>query len=65
MNEGIQSRENIISKIKNGWMLPHTTLFIKKSVIRQIGIYNENYKISSDYDFILRLLKKDNLRIYF
>ncbi len=41
--------------LKMGWMPPHPTLFIKKKVFDEIGIYSLNYKIAADYDFILRL----------
>jgi glycosyltransferase len=40
--------------IKNGWMAPHTSIFIKKELLQNIGNYNQIYKISSDYDFIIR-----------
>ena len=55
----------MIKKIQNGWMPPHTTLFIKKNLIEKIGYYNENFKISSDYDFIIRLFKIEDLKIFF
>ena len=44
--------------LSNGWMPPHPTVFIRKSVFNKIGKYKTNYKISSDYDFLLRALKK-------
>jgi len=46
-------------------MPPHTTLFIKKDLLTKIGYYDENLKISSDYDFMIRLLKKENLKFFF
>ncbi len=49
------------SSLKNGWMPPHPTLYCKKSVYDTFGLYNENLKIASDYDFILRLFKNDKL----
>ena len=52
-----------ISLLNKGWMPPHTTLFIKKEVILQ-NLYSEKFLISGDYDFILRLFKK-NLKYYF
>ena len=42
--------------------IPHTTLFLKKSVFKKIGYYNESYKISSDLDFIIRLCKEKNFK---
>lgn len=43
--------------LKNGWMPPHPTLYIKKEHFIRIGIFNTKYKISADFDFILRLFK--------
>jgi glycosyltransferase len=63
--EGIQLNKDLNKKIKNGWMPPHTTLFIKKDLLREIGYYDESLKISSDYDFMIKLFRKDNLKIFF
>ena len=45
------------TKIRKGWAFPHPTLFIKKHVIDSLGLYDEKYEISADYEFTLRLLK--------
>lgn len=34
----------------------HQTMFTKKSTLLKIGMFNENYKSSADYDLILRLM---------
>lgn len=39
-----------------GWMPPHPTLFIRKSIYNKFGGFNSKYKISADYDLILRFL---------
>ena len=39
--------------------------FFKKDLLNRIGYYNENFIISSDYDFIIRMFKEENLKIYF
>ena len=65
LNEGIQSNNEINKKIDNGWMPPHTTVFFKKDLLEKIGYYDESFRISSDYDFIIRLFKKDNLKIFY
>ncbi len=41
--------------LKFGWMPPHPTLYVKNEVFKKIGAFNLQYKISADYDFILRL----------
>ena len=62
---GIQSNDILDKKINNGWMPPHTTLFFRKSLLKDIGYYDEGLKISSDYDFIIRLFKRKNLKIFY
>ena len=62
---GIQSNDILDKKINNGWMPPHTTLFFRKSLLKDIGYYDESLKISSDYDFIIRLFKRKNLKIFY
>jgi len=47
--------------LKKGWTPPHPTLFLKKSVYKKHGYFNLNYKISSDYDFMLRIFKDTEL----
>ena len=52
-----------IHKLKYGWMPPHPTVFVTLKKCMFVGGYNINYKISSDYDFLLRLLKADGLAV--
>ena len=65
LNEGFQSSNDLNEKINNGWMPPHTSLFFKKNLLDRVGYYNENFKISSDYDFIIRLFREKDLKIFF
>jgi glycosyltransferase involved in cell wall biosynthesis len=51
------------SLLKKGWMPPHPTLFLKKEVYLKYGLYDSSFKISADYDFILRILKDRNINI--
>ncbi len=48
--------------LKNGWMPPHPTLFLKKDVFEKHGLYDTNFKIAADYDFILRIFKDESLK---
>ena len=43
-------------KLRFGWMPPHPTTFIRRSVYDAIGNYSTEYKISSDFDFLIRAL---------
>lgn len=48
-----------------GWMPPHPTLFIRKSLFDEIGYYKSNYRISGDYEFCLRLFSRKGLKFYY
>ena len=50
------------SLLKNGWMPAHPTFFLKKSVYEKHGLFDLNYSISSDYDFMLRVLLDETLK---
>lgn len=52
-------------KLARGWMPPHPTLYVRKSVLDQVGGYDLQYRISSDYQFILRVFSLPNLRIHY
>lgn len=47
--------------LKRGWMPPHPSLFLKKSVYNKHGLFNLKYKIAGDYDFMLRIFKDEKL----
>lgn len=36
----------------------HPTMIVRKSVFNQVGLFNKNYKIAMDFDFIVRLEQK-------
>lgn len=48
--------------LKKGWMPPHPTLFLKKEVYEKHGLFDLSYKISADYDFMLRVFKDSELK---
>ncbi len=50
------------SLLKNGWMPPHPTLFLKKDVYEKHGFFDLSYSISADYDFILRIFNDLELK---
>lgn len=41
-------------KLRRGWMPPHPTLFVRRSVIERHGAYDTSYRIAADYDAVLR-----------
>jgi len=46
-----------------GFVPPHVSTFLKKSVFKKIGYYSEKYLISSDYDFLLRIILSNKFKI--
>ena len=48
--------------LKKGWMPAHPSLFLKKEIYDTYGLFNMNYKIAADYDFILRVFQQKNLK---
>ena len=48
--------------LKYGWMPPHVSMFISKK--NKNMMYNENYKISADYLYILKILDKSKIIKY-
>ncbi len=53
-----KSSEFTLPKLKKGWMPPHPTFFVRAMVYQKYGLFNTNFKIAADYDFMLRVLGK-------
>lgn len=51
------------SKLNNGWIIPHPALFVRKAVYDKYGLYNIDFKIAGDYEFILRALKINKIKV--
>jgi glycosyltransferase len=50
-------------KLKNGWMPPHPTFYMKRELYRQYGFFDLSFKIAADYDSLLRYLWVNNLNM--
>ena len=51
--------------IRTGWLPGHPTMFLKREIYEKYGLYNLKYRISSDYEFMIRFLKdKENRLVY-
>jgi len=57
--------EYSIEKIKKGWMPPHPTYFVKRNIYEKYGFLNTAFKISVDYELILRFLYKHHISVYY
>lgn len=50
------SRSFAPEKLIYGWMPPHPSVFARKAVYDSIGLYQTDYRIAADYEFLVRAL---------
>lgn len=50
-------------KLKFGWVPAHPGVFVSREAYKSLGVYNEKFIISSDYDFLLRLFSSQTMKI--
>ena len=50
-------------RLGNGWMPPHPTVYVRRYLFERFGLYDTRYFISSDFDWMLRLLKNKSLNV--
>jgi len=60
-----QSGEHSAEKIRRGWMPAHPTFFVKKKIYDKCGCFDTTFKISMDYENVLRLLYKYRISTYY
>jgi glycosyltransferase involved in cell wall biosynthesis len=51
-----------MNNFKKGVIPPHPSLFIKKAIYNEIGLFNLKFKIAADYEFMLRLFKNNTYK---
>jgi glycosyltransferase involved in cell wall biosynthesis len=47
-----------LRKLRNGWMPPHPSLYVRRDVMLHTGLFDITMRISSDYKFILQLFRQ-------
>lgn len=48
-------------KLKIGFMPPHPSIFIKKTIYEKYGVFKTDYQIGADYEIITRFFLKNNI----
>ena len=48
---------------KKGWMPPHPTFFVRRSVYEKYGLFNLEFSSAADYELMLRFIHKNNIKI--
>lgn len=51
------------ARLRRGWMPPHPTLYLRRSVFDRWGLYDTSFRIAADYDAMLRYLAKGGIRL--
>lgn len=60
-----RSRPYYETFFENGNVPPHPALFVRREVYEKCGLFNVNFKLAADYDFMLRVFKQfGNSAIY-
>jgi glycosyltransferase involved in cell wall biosynthesis len=48
--------------LARGWMPPHPTLYVRRSVYSRLGGFDTRYRIAADYDLVLRFFALGKIR---
>ncbi len=51
------------AQLRRGWMPPHPTLYLRRQVFEEWGLYDSAFQIAADYDAMLRYLWTGNVRL--
>ncbi|WP_372754706.1 glycosyltransferase family 2 protein [Mariniflexile sp.] len=54
----VQNKKDIAKYICGTMPINHPATFVDKSVYQKIGLFNTDYKLSADYDFVFRAYRK-------
>lgn len=49
--------------IRSGWMPGHPTLYLRREVYEKYGSYKTDYRISGDYEFMVRILYRKQVTL--
>ena len=50
-------------KVKTGWLPLHPTCYLRSAFHKEVGFYNEKYKIAADTDFLIRALYEHSPKV--
>lgn len=50
-------------QLQRGWMPPHPTVYVSREFFAQIGAFNTEYRISADYEWLLRALSFPSIKV--
>ena len=50
-------------RMRYGWMPPHPTFYVRREMLQDLGLFDLQFRIASDYDFMLRCLSRPGIRV--
>lgn len=53
------------TQLAHGWMPPHPTFYVRRALLDQLGRFDLNFRISADYDFMLRCLTRPGIVVVY
>lgn len=51
------------ARLRFGWMPPHPTFYVRRSLLNQVGGFDTGLRIAADYDFMLRCLSRPGMQV--
>lgn len=51
------------AKLRQGWMPPHPTFYVRRSVYERLGLFDTRYRIAADYDSVVRFLFNGGIEV--
>jgi glycosyltransferase involved in cell wall biosynthesis len=54
--------QHVSGACAKGWMAPHPTFYVRRNVLVRNGGFDTNYKLQSDFDLMLRLFEKEQIK---
>lgn len=50
---------------RSGWMPAHPTFFVKREIYKKFGVFDTDFRISADYELMIRFLHLNKVSSYF
>jgi glycosyltransferase involved in cell wall biosynthesis len=67
-NTNIITRKWIVGNqkaMKTGWDVAHPTFYVRKDIYEKYGVFDLDYKLSADFEIILRFLDVQKVKAYY
>ncbi len=57
-----KSKSFVSGDFAKGWCPAHPTFYVRKSVMKRLGLFDREFKLAADFEFIVRYLERDKIR---